>query len=72
MNGSDEDPQPGEFDAYLDALDPSEIEHVDADSTRRLLLQVTLSGDDTARLSELAEQRGSDPSDVLSSLIRSA
>ncbi len=67
-----DDPQPGDFDAELEKLDPALIERLppNPDATVRVL--VDLDGDDAARLSRIAISRGEDPRDVISSLLRAA
>jgi hypothetical protein len=69
---TDPDPQPGDFDAELAATDPHDLQVVDAGSGAKVRLLVSVEGEDAARLTRLAEQRGQQPSEVVSTLLRSA
>lgn len=69
---TDPDPQPGDFDAELAATDPHDLQVVDASSGAKVRLLVSVEGEDAARLTQLAEQRGQRPSEVVSTLLRSA
>lgn len=69
---TDPDPQPGDFDAELAAADPQNLQVVDAGSGAKVRLLVSVEGEDAARLTRLAEQRGQRPSEVVSTLLRSA
>jgi hypothetical protein len=46
---TDPDPQPGDFDDELAAIDPSDFQVVDAGSGGRVKLVVTVEGDDARR-----------------------
>jgi hypothetical protein len=68
----DPDPQPGDFDAELDR-DPSgrvEIHEGNPDATLSMI--VSVEGDDAKRLEQIASERGQQPGEVVSELLRSA
>lgn len=48
------DPEPGDFDAELAALGPSEVHISEGNPNARLSSQVTVAGDDATRLERLA------------------
>lgn len=66
------DPEPGDFDAELAALDPSEVHISEGNANARLSIQVTVAGDDAARLERLARTRGERPGEVVAELLRAA
>ena len=66
------DPQPGDFDAELARLDPSEVTERPGDRTARPSLQITLDGDDADALRRVAHARGQRPSEVVADLLRTA
>lgn len=72
MMQPDTDPLPGDFDEELRNLDPADVQVVEASSDRRLVVQVTLDGDDAAALQRIAENQGERPGEVVRSLIRAA
>lgn len=72
MIHSDTDPLPGDFDEELRDLDPADVQVVEASRDRRLVVQVTLDGDDTAALQAIAENQGERPGEVVRSLVRAA
>jgi hypothetical protein len=72
MMQPDADPLPGDFDEELRDLDPADVQVVEASSDRRLVVQVTLDGDDAAALQRIAENQGERPGEVVRSLIRAA
>lgn len=72
MSRDADDPQPGDFDAYLETVRPEDVTYVEADPTRSLVFQFRLSADDFSRLERIARERGEEPSDVVSALIRAA
>ena len=69
---TDPDPQPGDFDAELAALDPSEVHISEGNPSARLSFQVTVAGDDATRLERLARARGERPGEVVAELLRAA
>jgi hypothetical protein len=66
------DPEPGDFDAELAALDPSEVHISEGNPNARLSIQVTVAGDDATRLERLARVRGERPGEVVAELLRAA
>jgi hypothetical protein len=72
---TDPDPQPGDFDEFLTATDPadrSRVEEHGGDPEAKLTRVVRVSGEDAARLDELAARRGQKPGEVLAELVRNA
>lgn len=69
---TDPDPQPGDFDAYLESVDPSAIEHHEGNPDAKVRLLVSLEGEDAHRLEELAKERGRPMSEVVAELVRNA
>lgn len=69
---TDSDPQPGDFDADLDAIDPRYVEAQAGNPGAKLTIVVGVEGEDAERLQRLAERRGQRPAEVISSLLRSA
>ena len=69
---TDPDPQPGDFDEFLDALDPRDITTQDGrpDAKGRILL--SLDSDEASRLQRLAAARGERPSELIAELLREA
>lgn len=72
MIHTDTDPLPGDFDEELGDLDSADVQVVKASRERRLVVQVTLDGDDAAALQEIAENLGERPGEVVRSLVRAA
>lgn len=58
---TDSNPQPGDFDAEIAALDPRLVEAHDGDSKSMLRLVVSVRGEDARRLERIAEARGQKP-----------
>lgn len=69
---TDPDPQPGDFDQELAALDPREIQVVEAGSDAKVTLVVSLEGEDASRLERLASERGQGVDEVVAELVRNA
>jgi hypothetical protein len=69
---TDPDPQPGDFDADLDAIDPRYVEAHAGNPKAKLTIIVGVEGEDAERLQRLAARRRQRPADVISSLLRSA
>jgi hypothetical protein len=69
---TDPDPQPGDFDADLEAMDPRDIQVVEAGSGAKVKFVVNVEGDDAARLEQLALERGKDIDEVVADLVRDA
>jgi hypothetical protein len=72
MTCPDLDPLPGDFDQELEALDPEDVQVVEASHDRHLVVQFTLDGDDAAALQKIARAQGEKPAAVVRSLIRAA
>jgi len=69
---TDPNPQPGDFDADLASLDPRYVEYREGDPDARLLITVSVQGEDVKRLERIAEARGTTPGDVVAELLRDA
>jgi hypothetical protein len=65
----DPDPQPGDFDAELDH---AQIEVHEGNPDAKLSILVSVEGDDAKRLERIANERGQQPGEVVSELLRSA
>jgi hypothetical protein len=65
----DPDPQPGDFDAELDR---AQIEMHEGNPDAKLSILVSVEGDDAKRLERIANERGQQPGEVVSELLRSA
>lgn len=69
------DPQPGDFDAFLDEIDPHDPTHVqviEAGSDVRLKVVLEVDGVDASRLRRIAARRKQQPEQVISELLRAA
>lgn len=66
------DPQPGDFDAALDRARPDQIEMHKGNPDAKLSILVSVEGDDAKRLEQIASERGQQPGQVVSELLRSA
>jgi hypothetical protein len=66
------DPEPGDFDAELAALDPTKVHVSEGNPDVRLSIQVTVAGDDATRLKRIARARGERPGEVVAELLRAA
>lgn len=69
---TDPDPQPGDFDAELDCAQPDQIKIHEGNPDARLTILVSVEGDDAKRLERIASERGQQPGEVVSQLLRSA
>jgi hypothetical protein len=69
---TDPDPQPGDFDADLGAIDPRYIEVHPRNPSAKLTIVVGIEDEDAERLQRLATARRQRPGEVISSLLRSA
>jgi hypothetical protein len=69
---TDPNPQPGDFDADLEAMDPRDIQVVEAGSGAKVKFVVNVEGEDAARLERLAQERGKDIDEVVADLVRDA
>ena len=66
------DPQPGEFDGDLTELDPRYVEHRDGDPDSKLMILVSVEGEDAERLQRLSERQGKTSAGVVADLLRGA
>jgi hypothetical protein len=66
---TDPDPQPGDFDAELDR---ATIEIQPGIANAKLSILISGEGDDAKRLERIASERGQQPGEVVSELLRSA
>jgi hypothetical protein len=69
---TDPDPKPGDFDADVAAIDPRDVQVVEAGSGGKVTIVVGIEGDDAVRLEKLATKRGQKPGEVVAELIREA
>jgi hypothetical protein len=69
---TDPDPQPGDFDAELAAIDPRDVQVVEAGSGTKVTIVVSVEGEDAKRLEQIAAERGQRPGEVVSALLREA
>jgi hypothetical protein len=69
---TDADPQPGDFDAELDLARSDQIEIHEGNPDAKLSILVSVEGDDAKRLERIATERGQQPGEVVSQLLRSA
>lgn len=69
---TDPDPQPGDFDAELDRARSDQIEMHKGNPDAKLSILVSVEGDDAKRLERIATERGQQPGEVVSQLLRSA
>ena len=69
---TDPDPNPGDFDAELAALDPRYIEHREGDPDGKLIVLVGVEGEDAKRLERISEACGKTAADVVAELLRDA
>lgn len=69
---NDPDPQPGDFDTELDQARPDQIEIREGNPDAKLSILVSIEGDDAKRLERIATERGQQPGEIVSQLLRSA
>ena len=69
---TDPDPQPGDFDGELEALDPRQVQVVEAGSGGRVTIVVSVEGEDAKRLELIAAERGQGVDEVVADLVRRA
>lgn len=68
----DPDPQPGDFDADIDALGPDDVEVHEGNSDAKLTVLVGVNARDARRLGELAAVRHTTVEQVVAELVRNA
>lgn len=66
------DPQPGDFDAEIDAMGPGDVEIHEGNPDAKLTVLVGVNVDDARRLSELAAERHTSVEEVVAELVRNA
>ena len=66
------DPQPGDFDDELDAIDPRNVQVVEAGSGGKVTIVVSVEGEDAKRLERIATERGQGVDQVVADLVRNA
>jgi hypothetical protein len=69
---TDPDPQPGDFDADLTAIDPRYVEAGVGNPDAKLTIVVGVEDEDAERLQQLAARRHQRPAEVVADLLRSA
>jgi hypothetical protein len=69
---TDPDPQRGDFDADLTAIDPRYIEARVGNPDAKLTIVLGVKDEDAERLQELAARRHQRPAEVVADLLRSA
>lgn len=66
------DPQPGDFDADLEAIDARYVEVHEGNPNAKLTIVLGIEDEDALRLQRLASERGQRPAEVVSTLLRRA
>ncbi len=69
---TDPNPQPGDFDDELAAIDPRDVQVVEAGSGSHVTLVVSVEGEDAKRLEQIAAERGKGVEEVVADLVRNA
>jgi len=69
---TDPDPQRGDFDAYLETVDPRDVEFHEGDPDALVTTVVNVSSEDAQRLVRIAAQRGQRLEEVIPNLLREA
>lgn len=69
---TDPDPQPGDFDADLAAIDRRYVEVHEGNPNAKLTIVVGVEDEDALQLQRLASERGQRPAEVVSALLRRA
>ena len=65
-------PQPGDFDDELTAVDPRDVQVVEAGSGGKVTIVVSVEGEDAKRLERIAAERGQPVDQVVADLVRRA
>lgn len=66
------DPQPGDFDDELAAVDPRDVQVVETGSGGEVTIVVSVEGEDAKRLARIASERGQPVDEVVADLVRQA
>jgi hypothetical protein len=66
------DPQPGDFDDELAAIDPRDVQVVEPGSGGEVTIVVSVEGEDAKRLQRIAAERGQGVDQVVADLVRKA
>ena len=69
---TDPDPQPGDFDAEIDAMARDDVEVHEGNPDAKLTVLVGVNAEDAGRLSELAAERHTSVEQVVAELVRNA
>jgi len=69
---TDPDPKPGAFDGDFATLDPRNAERHDGNPEAKLMILVSVEGEDAERLQRLSELTGKKSSDLVAELLRDA
>jgi hypothetical protein len=69
---TDADLQPGDFDLDLATLDPRYIEHHRGNPEAKLMILISIEGEDAKRLERIAGARWKKPGEVVADLLRDA
>lgn len=69
---TDPDPQPGDYDSDLEAIDPRYVEAHTGNPDAKLTIVVGVEDEDAERLQQLAASRQQRPAEVIADLLRSA
>jgi hypothetical protein len=69
---TDPDPQPGDFDADIEAINPRDIQIHEGDPDAKVTILPGMDEADARRLAELAVERGKSVREVLAELVRGA
>jgi hypothetical protein len=72
MNTERPDPERGDFDAELAVVDSRDVQLVEHPEPVHVAIQVTVHGDDAARLERIARARGQQFGEVVADLLRDA
>ena len=69
---TDPNRQPGDFDDELAAIDPRDVQVVEAGSGSHVTLVVSVEGEDAKRLEQIAAERGKGVEEVVADPVRNA
>lgn len=69
---TNEDPQPGDFDAVLESIEQSDVENHEGSPDGILRVLVSVEGEDARRLERIAHARGKSPHELVADLLRDA